>query len=85
MSDATNAVKALKAARAKDLKTRPVRLSENGRHLSTTKTKAQRDLQNAERINRNAPMVTWRIGEAEPVSLFEDFWKLPTGYKRKEE
>lgn len=84
MSDATNAVKALQAARAKDLKTRAVRLSANGRHLSTTQTKAQRDLQNAERINRNAPVVTWRIGEEPPVNPLEGFWKLPTGYKRKE-
>jgi len=56
MSDARKAVEALKAARAQDLKTRAVRLSSRHKHLSTTKTKAQRDLQEAERINRNAPV-----------------------------
>ena len=56
MGNAVKLVKELKAARAKDLKARPVRLSAVHRHYTTTKTKAQRDLQEAERINRNAPV-----------------------------
>jgi hypothetical protein len=57
MANAVKLVKELKEARAKDLKTRPVRLSAVNRHYTTTKTKAQRDLQEAELINRNAPVL----------------------------
>ena len=57
MSDAAKVVEAFKSARAKDLKTRQARLSSLRRHYTTTKTKAQRDLQEAERINRNAPVL----------------------------
>ena len=57
MANAVKLVKELKAARAKDLKARPVRLSAVRRHYTTTKTKAERALQEAERINRNAPVL----------------------------
>tara|TARA_R110002020_G_scaffold143481_2_gene315748 strand:+ start:104 stop:379 length:276 start_codon:yes stop_codon:yes gene_type:complete len=69
MVDASKAVKALKTARAQDLKTRAVRLSSRHKHLSTTKTKAQRDLQNAERINRNAPVKTIRADGSAVTTL----------------
>ena len=86
MSDAIKAVKALKQARAQDLKTRAVRLSSRPRHYTTTKTKAQRDLQNAERINRNAPVKTIKAdGEVRQdlfydvqIKMTEDGWKFNT-------
>ena len=49
-------IKKLQDARAKDLRTNPVRLSKFHTHYSTTKTRSEQAVQNIERINRKQPI-----------------------------
>ncbi len=56
-------IRKVNKARAKDLRTTPVRLSKFHKHYSTTKTSAEQAIQNIERINRNAPVTRYKVDE----------------------
>ena len=56
-------IRKVNKARAKDLRTTPVRLSTFHRHYKTTKTRAEKTNQDIERINRNAPVTRYFVNE----------------------
>ncbi len=51
----------IEEARKKDLAKPPKKLSSKYTHYVTTKTRHEQAIQNAERINRNAPVITYTI------------------------
>ena len=54
-------IKQLQDARAKALTTSPVRLSTLHKQYTTTKTLADQEMQRINRINRNAPIRTYKV------------------------
>ena len=54
-------LKMMEEARKKDLAKSPKKLSAKYTHYVTTKTKSEQAVQNIERINRNSPVITYKI------------------------
>ena len=58
-------IKLVQEARDKDLKKAPVKLSTLYKQYSVRVTKAEREMQRINRINRNAPVIRYKIPESE--------------------
>jgi|6_EtaG_2_1085325.scaffolds.fasta_scaffold22310_1 5'-deoxynucleotidase YfbR-like HD superfamily hydrolase len=54
-------IRLVEEARRKDLAKPPKKLSAKYTHYVTTKTKSEQAVQNIERINRNSPIITYKI------------------------
>jgi|18_taG_2_1085343.scaffolds.fasta_scaffold140507_1 hypothetical protein len=58
-------MKLVQEAKDKDIKRPPVRLATKYTHYSVRATKAEREMQRINRINRNAPVIRYKIPESE--------------------
>jgi len=63
MNKTDRLIKKIKAARAKDLQTTPVRLSTKYRHYTSTTSKHEQAVREIEKINRKQPVTITKIKE----------------------